>query len=164
MDGKVLPVPLQHLSFIVTNRFFLVRFVCITAKLMKYDRPLVSLTAWTTFWAQWPQCWNLVLVNSNQGNREVSWDLVKHPCGRPMDSVSYITASLNGSSSVCASACWVVFKKPLQYVSVYKQEHSDLDLFLSSLWKKRTINQYMLLKWHFTHSPNHPPFTGTLPW
>lgn len=137
----------------------------ITAQLMKYDQTLVSLIAWTPFWAQWPQCWNLVLVNSNQGNREVSWDSVKHPCGLPVDSMSYVTASSHGSSSDCASACWEVFKKRFQYVSVTKQEYCDLELFLSSLWKERTINQYILLKWHFTQpnpSKQYPLSPGTL--
>lgn len=137
MHAKVLPVPLEHLIFIFPNRFILVRVVSITEQLMKYDRPLVSFIAWTPFWAQCPQCWNLVLVNSNQGIREVSWDLVKHPYGLPVDSVSDVTASSHGSSSDCSSAGWEVFKKLLQYLSVNKQEYPDLDLFSSSLGKKR---------------------------
>lgn len=161
MRAKVLPVPLQHLIFVFPNRFILVRVVSITAQLMKYDQSLVSFTAWTLVWAQCPQCWNLVLVNSNQRNREVSWDLVKCPYGLPVDSVSDITASSHGSRSDCSCAGWEVFVNPLQYLSVNKQEHSDLDLFLSSVCKKKTINQYMFLKWHLNPRP-HPP--GALPW
>lgn len=60
-----------------------------------------------------PQWWNLVLVNSNQGNKEVSWDLVKHPCRFRMDLLSDVTVSSHGSNSDCSSAGWEVFKKPL---------------------------------------------------